>query len=82
MEPLGPYLPTFFKELRFCRFPDKRITRFFPGFDAPAESGYIFITQLEILGCPTGSRCFLGSGAIKNDFLVFGELGKAGLKFL
>ena len=65
----------------FLLSPDNRGTRIFPGFDAPAESGYILIAQLEILGCPTGSRGLFRSGAVKNDFLVFGKFGKAGLEF-
>jgi hypothetical protein len=77
-----PALQRRHKAERFLLSSDKRISRLFPGFEAPSESGHVFITHLRILSRPTGSRGFFRSGAVKNDFLVLGKLGEAGLKFL
>lgn len=48
--------------------------RLFPGFNAPFKCFDVFVAFFQKLSCPTGRRVLVGSGAIKNDLLIFGDI--------
>jgi hypothetical protein len=48
--------------------------RLLPGFDAPFECFDVFVAFFQEFGCPTGRRVLVGSGAIENDLLIFGDI--------
>lgn len=66
-----------------CLFlPDNWITRLFPRLNTPQEGLGILISHSDVFGCLTGSAGLSGSGAIEDNFLVLGQGGKFGLKFI
>ena len=53
-----------------CLSSDQWIPITFPGINASAQDGYVRIALFHEIGCQPDSACLIGSGTVKDNFLI------------
>ena len=49
---------------------DQWIPVIFPSTNASAQDGYVLIALFHEIGCQPDSTCLMGSGTVKDNFLI------------